>query len=78
VMVFRDGEILFIKEKEDDLWSLPGGWADIGESPAEVTAREVREESGYRMRAVNSSPFTTGIGTAPAHPLPRLQAELLV
>ena len=52
VIVFRDGEILLIKEKEDGLWSLPGGWADIGESPAEATAREVREESGYRMRAV--------------------------
>jgi ADP-ribose pyrophosphatase YjhB (NUDIX family) len=51
-MVFRDGEILLIKEKEDDLWSLPGGWADIDESPAEATAREVREESGSLMRAV--------------------------
>jgi ADP-ribose pyrophosphatase YjhB (NUDIX family) len=51
-MVFRDGEILLIKEKKDDLWSLPGGWADIGESPAEATAREVREESGSLMRAV--------------------------
>ena len=51
-MVYRDGEILLIKEKKDDLWSLPGGWADIGESPAEATAREVREESGSLMRAV--------------------------
>lgn len=57
VMVFRDGEILLIKEKEDDLWSLPGGWADIGESPAEATAREVREDSGYRMRAIRLVSF---------------------
>ena len=56
-MVFRDGEILLIKEKEDDLWSLPGGWADIGELPAEATAREVHEDSGYRMRAVRLVSF---------------------
>jgi ADP-ribose pyrophosphatase YjhB (NUDIX family) len=57
VMVFRDGEILLIKEKEDDLWSLSGGWADIGESPAEATAREVREDSGCRMRAIRLVSF---------------------
>ncbi len=63
MMVFRDGEILLIREKEDGLWSLPGGWADIGKSPAQATAREVREESGYRMRAAKLVSFTTGIGT---------------
>jgi ADP-ribose pyrophosphatase YjhB (NUDIX family) len=38
VIVFRAGQILLIREKEDDLWSIPGGWADIGESPAQATA----------------------------------------
>ncbi|HET7477879.1 MAG TPA: NUDIX domain-containing protein [Rubrobacteraceae bacterium] len=50
--VFRDGKILLIKEPEDGLWSLPGGWADVGETPSETTAREVYEESGYRVRVV--------------------------
>ena len=46
-----DGEgILLIKEPDDGGWSLPGGWADVGESPAEAIAREVYEESGYRVR----------------------------
>jgi ADP-ribose pyrophosphatase YjhB (NUDIX family) len=48
--VFRDDEILLVREP--DGWSLPGGWADVGESPAEAAEREVLEESGYATRAV--------------------------
>jgi ADP-ribose pyrophosphatase YjhB (NUDIX family) len=48
--VFRDEEILLVREAEE--WSLPGGWVDVGESPAEATVREVLEESGYSTRAV--------------------------
>jgi ADP-ribose pyrophosphatase YjhB (NUDIX family) len=48
--VFRGGEILLVSE--GGAWSLPGGWADVGESPAEATVREVLEESGYATRAV--------------------------
>jgi ADP-ribose pyrophosphatase YjhB (NUDIX family) len=51
-VVFHDDEILLVKEPEDGLWSPPGGWADVGESPAEATVREVHEESGYRVRTV--------------------------
>ncbi len=50
--VFRDGGILLVKEPDDGGWSLPGGWADVGETPAESAVREVYEESGYRVRAV--------------------------
>jgi ADP-ribose pyrophosphatase YjhB (NUDIX family) len=49
-VVFRGDEILLVREAEG--WSLPGGWADVGESPSEATAREILEESGYRTRAV--------------------------
>ncbi len=52
--VFRPGaggtEILLVREMSDGLWTLPGGWADVGESPSEAAAREVMEESGYRVR----------------------------
>jgi ADP-ribose pyrophosphatase YjhB (NUDIX family) len=51
--VFRDASrILLVKEPDDGGWSLPGGWADVGESASEGAVREVREESGYRVRAV--------------------------
>jgi ADP-ribose pyrophosphatase YjhB (NUDIX family) len=48
--VFRDEELLLVREGGE--WSLPGGWADVGESPAEATVREVLEESGYQTRAL--------------------------
>lgn len=50
--VFREGRILLVKEPGEGGWSLPGGWADVGESPSEATARETLEESGYRVRPV--------------------------
>ena len=42
-------EILLVKEKADGLWSLPGGWADIGFSPNETVVNEVREETGLEV-----------------------------
>ncbi len=46
-MVFRDDKILLVKERSDSKWTVPGGWADVGDSPAEAVIREIREESGY-------------------------------
>jgi ADP-ribose pyrophosphatase YjhB (NUDIX family) len=51
-VVFRDDQILLVKELRDGYWTLPGGWADVNDSPAEATVREVYEESGYRTRAI--------------------------
>ncbi len=50
-VVFRDGKILLVKELEDGGWTLPGGWADVGDTPAEAVVREVFEESGFQTRA---------------------------
>ncbi len=50
-VVFRDDAILLVKEREDGGWTLPGGWADVNESPREAVEREVVEESGYEVRA---------------------------
>lgn len=52
-VVFRDDKILLVREKLDNgRWTLPGGWADVGEPPSLATEREVWEEAGYRARAV--------------------------
>ena len=51
-VVFNDQhEILMVKELIDGLWSLPGGWADIGYSPSEVAVKESREEAGAEVKA---------------------------
>jgi ADP-ribose pyrophosphatase YjhB (NUDIX family) len=50
--VFRDEKILLVREIADEhRWSLPGGWADVNEAPAEAVSREVREEAGLEVRA---------------------------
>ncbi|MBD1917770.1 MULTISPECIES: NUDIX hydrolase [Cyanophyceae] len=49
--VFRDGKILLVQESSDGLWALPGGWADIGDSPSQAIEREIFEESGYQAKA---------------------------
>jgi len=50
-IAFRDDKILLVRERRDRRWTPPGGWADVGESPAEAVEREVLEESGFRTRA---------------------------
>lgn len=50
--MFQNNHILLVKEKEDGGWTLPGGWADIGQSPAEFVVREVYEESSFQTRPV--------------------------
>jgi ADP-ribose pyrophosphatase YjhB (NUDIX family) len=51
-VVFQESRILLVKEPGDAGWSLPGGWADVGESPSEAAARETLEESGYQVRPI--------------------------
>lgn len=50
-VVFEDGKILLVKETHDGLWSLPGGWADIGLTPAENVVKEIKEETGLETKA---------------------------
>jgi ADP-ribose pyrophosphatase YjhB (NUDIX family) len=49
---FRDGQVLLVRERSDGGWTLPGGWADVNQSPAECVVREIAEESGFAARAV--------------------------
>jgi ADP-ribose pyrophosphatase YjhB (NUDIX family) len=47
--VVRDGKILLVKERVDGRWCMPGGWADVGDGPSKMVAREVWEESGFNV-----------------------------
>ena len=49
---FVEGRVLLVREVSDGAWTLPGGWADVNESPAASVVREVFEESGFEARAV--------------------------
>ena len=50
-VVFRGDELLLVRERRSGRWTFPGGWADIGDTPAGAAERETLEESGYRVRA---------------------------
>jgi len=51
-VVLKGNKILLVKENVDGCWSLPGGWADVGITPAENAIKEVREESGFEVKVI--------------------------
>ena len=44
-------EILLVQEKSDMLWTMPGGYADVGLSATQNTEKEVLEEAGIKVKA---------------------------
>lgn len=65
--VVRDdkGRLLIIHKTDNDLWALPGGGHDIGESIGDTVVREVVEETGITVQ-VDS---IVGLYTNPEHVL---------
>lgn len=49
-VIIRSNKILLVKEKSDNKWSLPGGYADVGMTPSEIAINEVKEESGFDVK----------------------------
>lgn len=49
-IIKEDKFILLVKEVTDGKWSLPGGWADVNESPAQSAIKEVFEETGLTVK----------------------------
>jgi len=48
-LIIEEGKILFVQEKESGLWSLPGGWCDVDQTPVSNAIKEAWEESGYTI-----------------------------
>ena len=66
-LVFTDeaGCILLVKPTYNDVWHLPGGVVEAGESPSAAAIREVKEELGLdvvagRLMGVDYRPPTPG------------------
>jgi ADP-ribose pyrophosphatase YjhB (NUDIX family) len=49
--LFRGSEVLLVQERQDGRWALPGGYVDVGDSPAGAAERETFEEAGVEVRA---------------------------
>ena len=58
-----DGRILLIHKTDNNLWALPGGGHEIGESIVDTVIREVKEETGYDVEVET----ITGTYTNPRH-----------
>lgn len=39
-------QLLFVKEKSTQTWSIPGGWCDIGDTPKQSICLELLQEAG--------------------------------
>jgi 8-oxo-dGTP diphosphatase len=60
VSIFKDGEVLILKENKPtaiDLWNFPSGRIEYGEDILYAARREVKEETGFDVRLIS----TTGI-----------------
>lgn len=51
-VVVRGARVLLMRRKDTGLWGLPGGMAEVGETPAGGAERELFEETGLRGKAV--------------------------
>ena len=56
IAVRRDSRILLLQRKSDDfqpnLWEIPGGHVEVGESIPEAIARELQEETGWTLQEI--------------------------
>jgi ADP-ribose pyrophosphatase YjhB (NUDIX family) len=49
VAIIRDNQILLIQREDFEVWGLPGGEVDDGESLAQAAIREAHEETGFEV-----------------------------
>ncbi|NOX70245.1 MAG: NUDIX hydrolase [Gammaproteobacteria bacterium] len=49
--IIEGDKILLVREVSDGLWTLPGGFADVGLSPGENIVKEIWEEATLRVEA---------------------------
>jgi ADP-ribose pyrophosphatase len=51
--IFQDDRLLLTKRNDFEIWCLPGGMIDAGESLVEAAVRETREETGLEVEATH-------------------------
>lgn len=65
VVVDESDRILMVHKTDNDLWALPGGGMDLGESITDAAVRETKEETGIDIEVTG----LIGVYTNPRHVL---------
>ena len=63
IVADNHGRIALVKRKDNELWALPGGGMELGESIEQGAVREVKEETGLDVEVVG----LVGVYTNPQH-----------
>ncbi len=63
VVVDEEGRVLLQRRRDNNLWALPGGAMEAGESIGDTAVREVREETGYLVEVL----YVVGVYSDPKH-----------
>ncbi len=63
VVADPDGRILLARRRDNELWTIPGGAMEPGESISQTAIREVKEETGIDVEVVS----LVGIYSDPNH-----------
>ncbi len=58
-----DGAVLLISRSDNNLWAMPGGTQEVGETIARTAERETLEETGYQVRVTG----LVGVYSDPHH-----------
>ena len=66
------GRLLMIRRTDNDLYSIPGGAQDVGETIGHTVVREVKEETGIDVEPVD----LIGVYSDPAHVISYTDGEV--
>lgn len=62
-LIEQDGQVFLVRRANDPqrgLWSLPAGFIDAGEDPAQAVVRECLEETGLQVKVSELSQIVAG------------------
>jgi len=62
VAIIENGKILLTKREDFEVWCLPGGGVEQGESVAEAGVREAKEETGVDVELISLVGMYSGVG----------------
>jgi len=69
VLIERDGKVLLVRRAntpQKGMWTLPAGFVDAGEDPAQAAERECLEETGLKRTSQGWWMCSTGRSTRAA------------